>query len=151
MMAPTKKGQQMDENLIYLTSEGTVEMYESGEDGDTYHAIALVENADCFFVWHYSKPFLYEEVKPVSVPRYGATEDDYWEAEYRSDERASYNPEDGNWEDWEHDARGARERFAELVKEVGRLRPMEPSEVRELIENEIRYKGQRYSAWEPNY
>ena len=141
----------MDENMTYLSQEGNVEMYVSGEDGFTYHAIALVENAGCFLIWHYHKDFTYEDIKPVSVPRYGATDDDYINAEYRNAEMSIYDPDQGEWEDWEHDARGVRDRFDELVREVGRLRPMEPSEVRELIENEIRYKGQQYSAWEPNY
>lgn len=139
----------MDENIEYLNTCGELLAYTSGENG-TYHALALVKSGDEFMVWHNSKELDYESIKP----RYTRYMSDYqlMEEDERLSQAVRYFPEDGEWETLEEDnEEDARRAYDAIVRKVGRLRPMNTSEIEELLDNEMRYKGREYSAWEPNF
>lgn len=140
----------MDENLTYLSEQGEVLDYTSGHDGDRYHAMALVKMGDEYLTWHYSKSFDYEEIKP----RYkrGMSAERMVAEDYRLYEAANYDPEYGVWETLdENEEQEARAVYLALVVSCGYLEPMTVDEVRDELNGTMRYKGQRYSAWEPNY
>lgn len=120
-----------DPNIVDMERIGTVVEYRQGycSRGDYYVACGIVKEEDGEMgVWALEQPLDYKSL---------VDEDRRWSSPL--------------WESGFESPEELKERFEEFASKIDDDSSMDYEDMVYEVEGCVHYKGQRYSAWEPNY